>query len=310
VTQSLPNNGPHSRETTPPHLAVILVNFNAGALLLRCLESLRRECSPLSRDNRLVDNASTDGSADQVPRRFPEVRLIRLEKNLGFAGGVGRAVREATAPILILLNPDAEVFPDTLGELAGALDADPTVAVAGCKIYEPDGRTLQHAGAVVHSNLTTAHFGRGEPDTGQYNQPIDTDYVTGAVLAVRARVYRRLGGLDPGYHPGYYEETELCLRARQTGYRVVYIPTARALHHESASSGRLSRRFFYNYHKNRLRFLLRNYPPAYWLRHFAPAEWQWLRRGLPADQAVPLFRAYLVSLLRFPLILGGRRRQS
>lgn len=287
-------------------VSVVVVNYNAGELLERCLASLQAESSPVDREVILLDNASTDGSADGVAERFPGVRVIRSRRNLGFAGGVKRAVREASGGILLLLNPDAEVYPDTVGVLADVLLGDPSVGIAGCKIYDPDGRTLQHAGAVIHPNLITSHRGRGEPDQGQYDEPAEADYVTGAALAVPKDVFQRLGGLDPGYRPGYYEETELCLRARKHGLRVLYVPGARVKHHESASSGQRSRRFFYAYHRNRLRFLIRNHSPWYWVRRFAPAEWRWVRSPLPPDQRGPLVRAYLVNLVRLPLTVAGR----
>lgn len=289
-----------------PAVSVIVVNYNAGDLLGRCLDSLATRTSRPEAEIIVVDNASTDGSADNVSERHPGVTLIRSPGNLGFAGGVQLGVERAVGRILFLLNPDAEVFPDTLEQLARALDADPRLAVAGCKIYDPDRTTLQHAGGVLHPSLITSHIGRGEPDQGQYDQPADVDYVTGAALAVRRDTWDGLDGLDPGYRPGYYEETELCLRARKRGQRVRVIPAARAVHHESASSGKLSRRFFYAYHRNRLRFLVRNFGPVHWLARFVPAELRWLATAMPAEQRIPIIRAYLTNLVRFPLTLLGR----
>jgi len=289
----------------PPAVSVIMVNYNAGDLLARCLDSLNDRTPRPVAEVILVDNASTDGSVDDVVRRYPGVTLVRSRRNLGFAGGVLLGAARSTGRILFLLNPDAEVFPDTLGQLTAVLDADPGLAVAGCKIYEPDRITLQHVGGVLYPSLITSHIGRGEEDRGQYDRPADVDYVTGAALAVRRDAWDELGGLDPGYRPGYYEETELCLRARQRGRRVRVIPAARVVHHESVSSGKLSRRFFYSYHRNRLRFLVRNFGPVHWLTRFAPAEFRWLATAMPAEQRAPLLKAYLVNLLRFPLTLLG-----
>jgi GT2 family glycosyltransferase len=287
-------------------VSVIVVNYNAGELLDRCLDSLRTRSAEPAAEVILVDNASTDGSAERAAGQHPDIVFIPAGTNLGFAGGVRRGVAEASGTILFLLNPDAEIYPDTLEKLVSGLGDDPRLAVAGCKIYDPDRSTLQHAGAVIHSSLITSHIGRGEPDQGQYDRPADVDYVTGAALALRREVWDELGGLDPGYRPGYYEETELCLRARRRGYRVAVLPAARAVHHESASSGKLSARFFYHYHRNRLRFLLRNYGPVHWLFRFIPAEIRWLSRSMPAEQRLPLLKAYLVNLARLPLTLLGR----
>ena len=286
-------------------VSVIVVNYNAGELLDRCLDSLATRLAEPEAEVILVDNASTDGSAQRAAQQHPEITHIPAGANLGFAGGVRRGVAQAVGPILFLLNPDAEIYPDTLGKLVSGLDEDPRLAVAGCKIYDPDRSTLQHAGAILHPSLITSHRGRGERDEGQYDQPADADYVTGAALAVRREVWDELGGLDPGYRPGYYEETELCLRARRRGYRVAVLPAARAVHHESASTGKLSARFFYFYHRNRLRFLIRNFGLRHWLFSFAPAECRWLLGSMPAEQRLPVIKAYLVNLLRFPLTLLG-----
>lgn len=299
-------SGDPLRPAGPPAVSVIVVNYNAGELLDRCLDSLGARRAEPTAEVILVDNDSSDGSAERAARQHPDVTLIRTGRNLGFAGGVQQGVDQARGTILVLLNPDAEIYPDTLAELASGLAGDSRLAVAGCKIYEPDRSTLQHAGAVLHPSLITSHLGRGEADHGQYDQPAEVDYVTGAALAVRRVVWDKLGGLDPGYRPGYYEETELCLRARRQGYRVKVLPKARAVHHESTSSGKLSARFFYHYHRNRLRFLIRNFSPAHWLLRFAPAELRWLNHSMPPEQRLPILRAYLVNLARFPLTLLGR----
>lgn len=298
--------GDPSRSAGSPAVSVIVVNYNAGELLDRCLDSLRSRLAEPTAEVILVDNASSDGSAERASRRHPEVILVPTGRNLGFAGGVRQGVARSSGTILVLLNPDAEIYPDTLEKLVSGLARDSRLAVAGCKIYEPDRYTLQHAGAVLHPSLITSHLGRGEPDQGQYDQPAEVDYVTGAALAVRRVVWDELGGLDQGYRPGYYEETELCLRARRRGYLVQVLPAARAVHHESASSGKLSARFFFHYHRNRLRFLIRNFSPAHWIFRFAPAEFRWLTRSMPAEQRVPVLKAYLVTLARFPLTLLGR----
>lgn len=295
--------GPKNRPAGPPLVTVIVVNYNAGELLDRCLDSLRARLPEPPAEVILVDNASSDGSAERAVRRHPEVNFIPAGRNLGFAGGVRCGVAAASGGILFLLNPDAEIYPDTLEKLVSGLDGDPRLAVAGCKIYDPDRTTLQHAGAVLHPSLITSHIGRGEPDQGQYDQPADVDYVTGAALAVRREVWDELGGLDPGYRPGYYEETELCLRARRRGYWVRVLPAARAVHHESVSSGKLSARFFYHYHRNRLRFLIRNYGPVHWLFRFVPAEIRWIGRSMPAEQRLPVLKAYLANMARLPLTL-------
>ncbi|MFN8176372.1 MAG: glycosyltransferase, partial [bacterium] len=170
----------------------------------------------------------------------------------------------------------------------------------------PGWRVIQHAGGTLRENALTDHIGRGEEDQGQHDAPRDCPYVTGAAFAMRRKVLEEVGLLDERYLPAYFEETDLCFRVRRRGYRVVYEPGARLVHHEgTASGGTQSERFLYNYHKNRLRFVLRQYSPRAFLRRFVPAEIAWMRAFMPPEQKKPLARAYAVNALRLPLTLLG-----
>jgi len=206
--------------------AVIIVTYNSALYIESCLDSLA-DCGGQPQII-VVDNASADGTADAVAR-YPTVKLIQNQKNLGFAAAVNRGAQATQGDPLILLNPDTLVFPGYLERLLSSL-RDPSIGVAGCKILEPDGVTLQHAGGVVAANALTQHVGRGEEDRGQYDELAEVDYVTGAGLAIRREVWESLGGFDEGYWPAYFEETELCWQARARGYRVVFVPEAVLLH--------------------------------------------------------------------------------
>ena len=253
----------------------------------------------------VIDNASQDGSADACQRRHPSLRMIRSPKNLGFAGGCNLGVRSTTGDVVLLLNPDAIAAADLVEVMVERLTADRTIGVLGAKIYDPDWKTLQHAGGELLPNALSSHTGRGEEDTGQYDQPRDCPYVTGAAFAVRRAVLQEVGLLDPWYVPAYYEEVDLCFRIARRGYRIVYEPRARVAHHEGVSSGKLSDRFFYLYHRNRLRFVLRQFGKIQLFRDFLPFELHWMRRLLPPDQVRPLTQAYLTNLVRAPLTLLG-----
>jgi GT2 family glycosyltransferase len=189
--------------------------------------------------------------------------------------------------------------------MVGRLLADPTIGALGAKIYDPGWKTIQHAGGVLRDNALTDHVGRGEEDRGQHDETRDCPYVTGAALALRREVLEQVGLLDPWYVPAYFEEADLCARIRRHGLRIVYEPRARLVHHEGTASGKGSERFFYCYHRNRLRFVLRNYPFLSILERFVPAELAWMRRWLPPEQKGPLARAYATNLLRLPATLLG-----
>lgn len=253
----------------------------------------------------MVDNGSRDGSADALERDGGPARVIRAGKNLGFAGGTNLGVRHSNGEVVIFLNPDTEAASDFVAVVREALLQDRTIGVLGAKIYDPGWTVIQHAGGLLRENALSDHVGRGEEDRGQHDVMREYAYVTGAALAIRRDVLDHVGLLDPYYRFGYFEETDLCFRVRRAGYRVVYEPRARVVHHEGTASKKFSPRFFYIYHRNRLRFVLRNFPPHAIARRFLPAEIDWMRRDMPPEQRWPLLWAYAVNGLRAPLTLLG-----
>ncbi|MDO8691836.1 MAG: glycosyltransferase family 2 protein [Dehalococcoidia bacterium] len=271
--------------------SVIVLSYNGREYLGPCLSSLEsssyREIEVL-----LVDNGSTDGSAQWVAATFPKVSVVAYGENLGFAGGMNRGIRTAQGRFIGFLNQDTTVRPAWLENLVTALK-DPAVGMAGSKIYYPDGLTLQHAGGIIRYPQALAdHFGYGQLDQGQWDQEKDVDYVTGAAFATRRDVLESIGVFDEGFYPAYFEDTDLCFRARDAGYRVVYIPEAVLVHHESATTVRDSFGYYLAYHTARLRFILKHYSVLQITEDFYPAERAWLEGGQSADERRALGLAY------------------
>lgn len=289
---------------TPPRCSVVVVDYNAGELLGACVRSIQAQ-SHRAVELVVVDNASHDGSAEACQRVNPGLRVIKSPVNLGFAGGTNLGIRETQGEVVLLLNPDAEAAPDLCAVVVERLMADRSIGVLGAKIYDPDWKTLQHAGGLMRDNALTDHVGRGEEDRGQHDDAAEPPYVTGAAFAMRREVLSRVGLLDSGYVPAYFEEADLCFRVRRAGYRVVYEPRARVAHHEGTASGKFSERFFYYYHRNRLRFALRQYGKRELFGRFLPAELAWMRRDCPPEQVRPLARAYAANAVRLPLTILG-----
>lgn len=292
-----------------PLASIIILCYNGEEYLRECLGAVRRLDYPAF-ETIVVDNASTDGSVALVRQEFPEGRLVECGRNLGFAGGNRTGLAVAQGEIVVLLNQDTVVAETWLSELVRPMQDVPRIGIAGCKIFYPDGQTIQHAGGYLLPNGLSGHYGRDEKDEGQHDQLRDVDYVTGAALAVRRSVIDRCGFLDTGYFPAYYEETELCLRARKAGYRVVYVPQATVIHHEVVSSGGVNSRFLYAYHKNRIRFVLKNYNWPEFRQIFLKYELDWFRHNKPEDDTFPLLKAYLNNLWRLPAILIQRSKVS
>jgi GT2 family glycosyltransferase len=290
-------------------VSIVIVLYDSADCIEPCISSLASlEYRPF--ELIMVDNASSDDSARLARRRAQEEGLdclvSLLSRNRGFAAATNHGISLSSGEIMLLLNPDTEVYPDTLVALVEALE-EPEVGIAGCKVYYPDRETLQHAGGFIRDNGLTWHYGVNEKDVGQYDEPADVSYVTGAALALKRKVLDRVGPLDAGYFPAYFEETDLCLRARRAGYRVVYAPRARLVHHESVTVGKFTERYYYLYHKNRIRFMLKNYSWRFLLDRALPFEQRWISMIEPEEQAIPLNKAYLVNILNLPRTLVARR---
>lgn len=298
-------------------VVVLVLAWNGQAYLRPCLSALAAQhyddtCAVL-----VVDNGSTDDSVAIVRNEFPGVALLRNRSNLGFARGNNVGIRalldgQAPAPIdfvpdsIVLLNQDTEVAPDWLARLVESLDRHPQTGIAGCKILFPDGVTLQHTGGqIIWPVANGMHRGTGEADTGQYDHEESVEFVTGAAMAVRRAVFEQIGLLDEGFSPAYYEDVDLCYRARAAGFAVMYVPAARLRHHETASLEGQSARHQRAYHRNRLRFVLKHSPLDRLLNEFGPAEQEEIARWSVANSLARKL-AYLENMLALPDILRQR----
>lgn len=292
-----------------PFASIIVLNYNGKEYLENCFLSLQELDYPKDRfELIIVDNGSTDGSVDFVHHRFSNIKIIQNEKNLGFAGGNNEGIKKSRGDIFILLNNDTTVDKSCLRELIKIMSNDEKMKIGGCKILYPDKKTIQHAGGIILPNGLTNHYGNGEIDTGQYDEVKDVDYVTGAAIAIKRSLLDELGYLDDGYFPIYFEEVEYCYKARKLGYRVIYIPSSIVYHYESMTTKKFSYGFFYKYHKNRLRFILKNYTLLQLLKLFIPYEIKWIKDDRPVDQIKPLIKACMVNLIWLPKTLLDRWR--
>lgn len=271
-----------------PKVSIVILTFNSEAFIAACLESIAQVNYP-NLEVIVVDNASSDATVERVRRCGRYDKLIENKANRGCAGGNNDGWRAAGGEFVFFLNPDTTVDRGVVRALIEAFDLRPKAAVCGCKILYPDGRTIWHAGGIVHPNGMTTHRGYGEQDNGQYEEICPIDYASGCAVAVRRTFLEAAGGFNEDYWPGYYEETDLCWRARRMGFEVLYVPRAVVYHHESQSFRLHSPAFFHYMYRNRMRFLVNNYGLRDWLLRFLPFEIHWM--------------------LRIPEARGFRRRQ-
>jgi N-acetylglucosaminyl-diphospho-decaprenol L-rhamnosyltransferase len=244
-------------------VSVVVVSWNTRELLARCLEALAEgEVSSPTCEAFVVDNASSDGSAEMVPQRFPAVHLIANRANVGFARANNQALRESTGRYLLLLNPDTEVRPGAVASLVRFMDQHSRVGAAGARLLNPDG-TLEpschpaptlsrEVWRLFHLDLLWpyAAYPISEWDL---EHPQRVDVIQGACMMVRREAIDQVGLLDEDFFI-YSEEVDLCRRLRQSGWDVYWVPQATVMHHGGQSTRQVASSMFLRLHQAKVHY--------------------------------------------------------
>lgn len=294
--------------THQPTVAVIVLNWNGEAYLTACLSALLAQPYPQLQVI-VADNDSADNSISLVRDQFPQVTLVENGRNLGFGAGNNAALDRISAEIVLFVNPDVVVADDWLAHMLAPFADDPNVGIVGCKLLYPESNLIQYAGgAILPPRAESTHNGMRQPDTGQFDQQRDVGYVIGAAMAVRQTVFDRIGRFDPGYFL-YYEDADLCERARRAGFRVLFTPHATATHHESAVIGLHSPFYWQQFHLGRLRYALKQWAWATQLDAFIAAETAWAQT-VRGNERLGAWLAYRATGLRLDAIWRRRTREG
>jgi GT2 family glycosyltransferase len=233
-------------------ISVIVVSYNSRTYLTNCLGSIIPE---LGSDDELivVDNGSSDGSADLVAEQFPSVRLARAE-NHGYAGGNNQGAALACGDTLVFLNPDTTVEPGAIAALAAPLEADPTIGLTtACIVHMHRPELINTCGNTMHYTGLTYCRGAGRPRS-DYMEPASVDAVSGAAFAISRALFNRLGGFDTRFFM-YCEDSDLSWRARMLGASCLYVPNA-VVRHDYRPDYTPTKAFFLE--RNRHLMLLKN----------------------------------------------------
>jgi GT2 family glycosyltransferase len=224
-------------------LSFILVNWNTKGLILEALRSIIDTDHGYAYEIFVVDNGSADGSPEAIREAFPQIHLIRNDTNQGFARAVNQALNRAGGRYIVLLNSDARLQEGTIQALMVFMEDNPDVGIAGGQLINPDGSRQNSiapfpslATELLNRRLLRTLFPRSYPGKEREHPfPIDVDSLVGACIIVRRQAIDDVGGLDEGYF-FFMEETDWCLRMRERGWRVSFVPHARILHLQGASA--------------------------------------------------------------------------
>lgn len=250
-------------------LDICLVSWRTRDLLRACLGSVVEQ--PEVAQIIVVDNASGDGTAEMVKQEFPSVQLIANSENLGFAAGNNQAIRAGNSPYVLLLNPDTEVQPGALAAFLEAFEEDEQIGAVAAQLLLPNG-TVQHScrsfpepAAVLLDAIRLSRlfpksklFGRYRLTFWDHQSKRDCDQPMASALAFRRAALEQVGLFDENF-PLYFNDVDLCYRLRQAGWRVVFEPKAKVLHHHGSSTWQVRPNAILESHRSLIRFYRKHY---------------------------------------------------
>ncbi len=247
--------------------AIVILNWNGKNFLEQFLPSVVENSQEEGTQIFVADNGSSDDSVDFLKKKYPEIQLILLDKNYGFAEGYNRALNLIDAKYFVLLNSDIKVTPNWISPIIEVMDENTNIAAAAPKLRSYLDKTkFEYAGAAGgYIDKFGYPFCKGriisvlEEDSGQYDGISDVFWASGACLFVRSDLYKKLGGLDNDFF-AHMEEIDLCWRLKNQGYSIKNVNTVHVFH---VGGGTLPnenpRKIFLNY-RNNLLLLLKNLP--------------------------------------------------
>lgn len=229
-------------------LSIVILNYKTCGLLRQCLRGIFRAEPKLNFEIIVVDNDSHDGTPTVIANEFPQVRCITSSKNIGFGAGNNLGIREARGRHILVLNSDVVIFPGNLEQLVSYLDAHPTVGLVGPKLVNPD-RSTQHScyrfpiwPIPIYRRTPVGRLPFAERALNEYllrdwdhDSEREVDWLLGACLMMRAELVKKIGVFDERFFL-YFEDVDLCRRAWEAGWQVMYNPQVAIVHYHHRQS--------------------------------------------------------------------------
>jgi len=283
-------------------VSVIIITRNTRALTDEAVRSVLAGDPTVTKEILVVDNGSSDDTAMALPREFPQLQLLRSEKNLGFARAVNLAAGKATGGFLLLLNSDARLTANALKLALEWLRANPDCAVAGAQLLNADGSRQNSianfptlATELLNKSLLRRLWPKKFPGKEQtFPAPVEVETIVGAFMLIRRSVWDALGGLDESFF-FFFEETDFCLQIRRKNLRVMHLPQVRVWHGQGRTAKQVSTAARIEYWRSRYRYFAKNSGAT-------------TRLGLLAGLLVRLLADWLAAGLMVGLTLGKSPR--
>jgi GT2 family glycosyltransferase len=289
-------------------ISIVIVNWNSGSLLERCVRSLRQYAQGC--EIVIVDNASTDASLQFAPEMQDDSSIIRMDKNIGFAAGNNRGWTACRGDAILFLNPDIECLPESIRFLEEALIADPAIWAVGGRLVGAENQTqIQYnprrfptissvaAEMMLLDEIWPSHPWSCASSIEETTGAMDVDQPAAACLMVTRSALDVLGGFDEDFFPAWFEDVDLCRRICDQGGRIQFQPRARFLHQGGHSVARIQRRDFLEiFHTNQIRYFHKHHG-----ERAASSVRRWIVCGLALRGALSCI---------YPLVPGRSRPDS
>ena len=258
-------------------ISVIIISYNVRDLLKKNLENLFQTTSNLDFEVFVVDNNSDDGSVEMVRKDFPQVNVIANDQNLGFATANNQAIKQSSGKYVLLLNPDMQVFEDTLAKMVGWMDDHPEAGVAGCKLVDQKDGIIPHirrfpsfrdqlAVVLKLPHIFPSVLNSYIPQDIDYDREQEVDSIRGSFFMTRREVLEELGGLDERYFI-WFEEVDFCRHVKEEGWKIMYTPAARCRDLVGKSFAQVPKGRTQKYFRDSMLKYFRKWHPAwqYWI---------------------------------------------
>jgi len=246
-------------------LSIIIVSWNSRDVLKDCLSSIYKSRFNSEYEIIVVDNGSSDNSAEMVEKQFPHVKLIKNKENVGYARANNQAIKESKGRYVLLLNPDTIILDNAIEKMVGFMSKNRAVGILGPKIFSSDG-SLQISCYRFYSlsnlfltNILFAKLGKcWFYRNFDYNQTKEVDMVTGACILTREEMIKDIGLLDEMFFM-YSEDSDWCFRAKKKKWKVVYYPEAEIIHIGGASSRNIQEEMDVEAYQSQIRFFNKHF---------------------------------------------------
>jgi len=289
-------------------LSIIIVNWNTKDLLIKCLESVYQTIKRIEMEVFVVDNGSIDGSIAAAKERFPKVKFIQNEMNLGFARANNQALRLAKGRYLLLINPDTQMKNGAIERLISFMDGHPEAGGAGAQLLNSNG-SKQNSIAnfpsfsteLLNKSLLRWLFPKTFPGKERnYPEPIEVDSVIGACMIIRQDAIKQVGLMDEDYFL-FLEETDWCYRIKKAGWKIYHVPQAEVYHFQGKGVEIEKKKAKVEYYRSRYHFFK---------KHRGRFQWFILLTGLMIRLWIELISMAMACFFSFFTIKKWRRRLS